>query len=181
MTALADVDADEEKPRKKRKYVPSRRGGVIELDTPQCEPTRHPDCDSRKTIRLLGSSTSTILLSLADVPWLLTWLADAASTDGVPMTEELVLTTNSPAVAGSQVWLAEIIKQYAVQVIMGDFNMALFRAIPEFRSRGILVDVGAWYLWKSLDGEPMSDSCGNFVRELAWRVQSLHRTWPFSC
>ena len=43
---------------------------------------------------------------------------------------------------------------------MADFNMALFMAVSEFRSRGIVVDVGAWYPWKSLKGKPMSDSCG---------------------
>ena len=53
-----------------------------------------------------------------------------------------------------------------MKVIMGDHNMALFRAISDFRSRGIEVDVGAWYPWESLQGEPMSDSCGMFFVNL---------------
>ena len=59
-------------------------------------------------------------------------------------------------------WLSEKIKTYEVKVLMGDFNMSLFRVIPELRSRGAVIDLGAWYPWKSLKGEPMSDSCGIF-------------------
>ena len=59
-------------------------------------------------------------------------------------------------------WLSEKIRIYEVQVLMGDFNMSLFRVIPELRSRGAVIDLGAWYPWKSLRGEPMSDSCGIF-------------------
>ena len=49
---------------------------------------------------------------------------------------------------------------------MGDFNMSLFRVIPELRSRGAVIDLGAWYPWKSLEGEPMSDSQGIFFVNL---------------
>ena len=63
-------------------------------------------------------------------------------------------------------WLSEKIKQFKVQVVMGDFNMSLFRVIPELRSRGAVIDLGAWYPWKSLEGEPMSDSCGIFFVDL---------------
>ena len=59
-------------------------------------------------------------------------------------------------------WLWEKIQQFNVQVLMGDFNMSLFRVIPELRSRGATIDLAAWYPWKSLEGEPMSDSCGIF-------------------
>ena len=58
--------------------------------------------------------------------------------------------------------LWEKIVRFNVQVLMGDFNMSLFRVIPELRSRGAVIDLGAWYPWKSLEGEPMSDSCGIF-------------------
>ena len=63
-------------------------------------------------------------------------------------------------------WLSEKIQRYKVQVLMGDFNMSLFRVIPELRSRGAVIDLGAWYPWKSLKGEPMSDSCGIFFVDL---------------
>ena len=59
-------------------------------------------------------------------------------------------------------WLFEKVRDYRVQVLMGDFNMALFRVIPELRSRGLTVDLGAWYPWKTPAGTPMSDSCGIF-------------------
>ncbi len=60
------------------------------------------------------------------------------------------------------VWLVEKIKEHDVRVLMGDFNMSLFRVIPELRSRGTTVDLGAWYPWKEPAGAPMSDSCGIF-------------------
>ena len=63
-------------------------------------------------------------------------------------------------------WLAKLITMYNAQVVMGDFNMALFMAVKEFRSRGMVVDAGARYPWKSLKGEPMSDSCGIFFINL---------------
>ena len=63
-------------------------------------------------------------------------------------------------------WLSEKIEAYEVQVLMGDFNMSLFRVIPEVRSRGAVIELGAWYPWKSLKGEPMSDSCGIFFVHL---------------
>ena len=49
---------------------------------------------------------------------------------------------------------------------MGDFNMSVFRVVPELRERGVTIDLGAWYPWKSLGGEPMSDSCGIFFVNL---------------
>ena len=59
-------------------------------------------------------------------------------------------------------WLSKKICDFKVQVLMGDFNMSLFRVTPELRSRGAMIYLGAWYPWKSLEGEPMSDSCGIF-------------------
>ena len=58
------------------------------------------------------------------------------------------------------------INDFRVQVLMGDFNMSLFRVVPELRERGVMIDLGAWYPWKSLEGEPMSDSCGIFFVNL---------------
>ena len=63
-------------------------------------------------------------------------------------------------------WLSQQIENYNVQVLMGDFNMSLFMVIPELRSRGVKIDLGAWYPWKSLEGEPMADSCGIFFVNL---------------
>ena len=63
-------------------------------------------------------------------------------------------------------WLQLKTNDFRVQVLMGDFNMSLFRVIPELRSRGVKIDLGAWYPWKSLAGEPMTDSCGIFFVNL---------------
>ena len=60
-------------------------------------------------------------------------------------------------------WLEQKLRQYNVKVLMGDFNMSLFRVIPELRSRGVVIDLAAWYPWKAKDdGEAMADSCGIF-------------------
>jgi hypothetical protein len=63
-------------------------------------------------------------------------------------------------------WIWKKIETFNVQVLMGDFNMSLFMVIPELRSRGVKIDLGAWYPWKSLEGEPMTDSCGIFFVNL---------------
>jgi hypothetical protein len=63
-------------------------------------------------------------------------------------------------------WLWDKLVKFDVRVLMGDFNMALFRVIPELRSRGATVDLGAWFPWKSLAGTVMSDSCGIFFLDL---------------
>ena len=41
-------------------------------------------------------------------------------------------------------WLLAKITKYDVEVLMVDFNMSLFRVIPELRSRGVQMDFGAW-------------------------------------
>ena len=48
-------------------------------------------------------------------------------------------------------WLWTKICDFKVQVLMGDFNMSLFRVVPELRERGVMIDMGAWYPWKSLE------------------------------
>ena len=70
----------------------------------------------------------------------------------------LVLGNTKLEAFGDFLW--EKIDRFKVQVLMGDFNMSLFRVIPELRSRGAVIDLGAWYPWESLEGKPMSDSCG---------------------
>ena len=47
-------------------------------------------------------------------------------------------------------------------MLMGDFNMSLFLVAPELRSRGVTIDLAAWFPWKALDGTPCADSCGIF-------------------
>ena len=67
-------------------------------------------------------------------------------------------------IAYKQFWARcyDLCKTHNVDVLMGDFNMSLFRVIPEFRSRGVTIDLAAWYPCTSLAGVPCSDSCGIF-------------------
>ena len=62
-------------------------------------------------------------------------------------------------------WLWYNIKHSRVDVLMGDFNMSFFNVVPELRSRGAVVDLAAWYPWKSAAGEPCADSCGIWFLE----------------
>ena len=62
---------------------------------------------------------------------------------------------------------ASYIKEFGVEIMAGDFNMALTRVIPELRSRGLDVDCIVWYPWvhrtEHLFGQPLGfDSCGIF-------------------
>ena len=54
-------------------------------------------------------------------------------------------------------------------MLLGDFNMSLWRVVPELRSRGVHASLVAWYPWAAeVDGElrPYTDSMGIFtVRE----------------
>ena len=49
-----------------------------------------------------------------------------------------------------------------IDVLMGDFNMALFETIPELRRRGVIIDLAAWFPWRTLQGVPCADSCAIF-------------------
>jgi len=61
-------------------------------------------------------------------------------------------------------WLADELKQHQVHVLMGDFNMSLFRVVPELRSRGVEAKLVSWFPWRSQEtNEIMVDSCGIFV------------------
>ena len=55
-------------------------------------------------------------------------------------------------------WLAEI----ECDVLMGDFSLQLFAVVPELRSRGVRIDLAAWFPWKRNDGIPCADSCAIF-------------------
>ena len=60
--------------------------------------------------------------------------------------------------------LAEAIMVFQVRIFGGDFNMALFCVIPEMRARGILVNIAAWFPWKSMPvGSTKIDSMGIFI------------------
>ena len=46
---------------------------------------------------------------------------------------------------------------------MGDFNLWLWRVIPQLREKGLVINLFAWFLWKTREkGGAMRDSCGIF-------------------
>ena len=49
--------------------------------------------------------------------------------------------------------LAELIMEYKVRLVNGDFNMDTIRAISELRARGLCVNVSAWYPWFKNGGD----------------------------
>ena len=73
-------------------------------------------------------------------------------------------------------WLADKIKQHGVQVLMGDFNMSLFKVVPELRSRGVPAAVAAWYPWRTKGNTPktMADSCGIFMCVPCWTTECTY-------
>jgi hypothetical protein len=42
-------------------------------------------------------------------------------------------------------WCYGLCVQHKVDVLMGDFNMSLFKVIPELRQRNVVIDLAAWY------------------------------------
>ena len=59
--------------------------------------------------------------------------------------------------------LRAYIAQYQIDILMGDFNMSLFKVVPELRNGGVKVEMIAWYPWKATGGQAMADSCGMFL------------------
>jgi len=53
----------------------------------------------------------------------------------------------------------DLIRAHNVTILMMDANMALFLVIDSLRSRGVHVDVTAWYPWVTIDGHNGCDSC----------------------
>ena len=57
-------------------------------------------------------------------------------------------------------WLA--VAANDTDVLMGDFNMALFLVVPQLRQRQVIIDLTAWFPWKLPNCTPMVDSCAIF-------------------
>ena len=75
-------------------------------------------------------------------------------------------------------WLEERCR--ACDVIMGDFSLQLLAVIPTLRSRGVKIDLAAWFPWKAVDGTPCADTCAIFfvnrpgVYQLTKGLADLH-------
>ena len=77
--------------------------------------------------------------------------------------------------------LHRVLVDHKVDVLMGDFNMALWKVVPELREMRLDIVLVSWYPWKSSDGDACCDSCGIFFvgkapGEVALKagLQSLH-------
>ena len=81
-------------------------------------------------------------------------------------------------------WLNDAILKYKVDVMMGDFNMSFFKVTDQLRSRGLEIDLAAWYPWKADSGTTMADSCGIFfigykaTFKLCYGLDCLHANDP---
>ena len=76
--------------------------------------------------------------------------------------------------------LAAILQDNNVDILCGDFNMALTQTLPRLRGLGLRLETAAAYFWRGLDGAPCLDSCGIFVLNrpgeytLCWPLSALH-------
>ena len=60
-------------------------------------------------------------------------------------------------------YLADKCRLYGVHVLMGDFNMSLFKVVPELGSQRIEAHLCSWFPWMAEEEQVlMSDSCGIF-------------------
>ena len=74
---------------------------VTRLLRPQRDPGSQPDCTETRKARLLPLGTNSVWIAVADVPWMLTWLADEVESGGVaPLTDEAVQLETNTSVEG---------------------------------------------------------------------------------
>ena len=59
-------------------------------------------------------------------------------------------------------------------VLMGDFGKMVLKVVPELRSRGVVIDLAAWYPFRTVRGEPWVCSSA-FFHWATWRVQAKER------
>ena len=86
MEALATLEPQKEPPKRRKVYVSKRRQNLItEIEMRELEPTKHPNSERTRAVKLLPLSTNSLWLSTDDVGWLVSWLADELETGGVPM------------------------------------------------------------------------------------------------
>ena len=98
MEALAALQDEAGAPKRRKAYVSKRRKDQItEIDMRELEPTKHPNSEHRRAVKLLALSTNSLWLSTGDLDWLVTWLADEVETGGVPM--EDAVASDEAAVA----------------------------------------------------------------------------------
>ena len=79
--------------------------------------------------------------------------------------------------------LAQNIQEHEVDILAGDFNMAMTDVIPGLKRCGVDASVAAWYPWKTQTGDLAADSCAIFfVRahavgrfKLTYPLELIHR------
>ena len=52
----------------------------------------------------------------------------------------------------------EMLTTHGVDIMMADANMAACKMVTELRSRGLIINVAAWWPWKDEQGRPKMDS-----------------------
>jgi len=73
-------------------------------------------------------------------------------------------------------WLPKLIKDFDVDILMGDFNMWLWKLIPQLRDKDVVINLLAWFPWKTKeDGIAMCDSCGIFLCKHVTYSTKLHK------
>ena len=92
MAALEPIADQCETPKKRQSPYVSKRGKntFTAVTMLELERTSHPDCEKKRTVRLLALSTSSLWLSTDDMEWLVTWLAAEYNMGGVPLLEAAV-------------------------------------------------------------------------------------------
>ena len=106
----------------------------------------HGETKRSKTSRVRGIAYSRSIIAKVTLPHNVGFLGREHVAMVVHMHNELAnLILGPDKLEAFWDWLWEKIDRFKVQVLMGDFNMSLFRVIPELRSRGVVIDLGARY------------------------------------
>ena len=147
MSALADIDDkandDFVTPTKTNRRRTCQQ--VTEVLMPQRDPRSHPDCTDTRKVRLLPLGTNSVWIAVADVPWMLTWLADEVESGGVaPLTDEAVQLETNTSVEGVHIrwsfdgaWEAIILagpkKGYTTKSYVAYMSPAKWAQCPQLR------------------------------------------------
>ena len=117
------------------------------------------------TDRTRATAYSRILVVTVAMPWTVDRLGDKHTVMAVHLHYMTAKKEKGFAKAYKDSWdeLCTVINQYNVDVLAGDFNMALCEVIPEMRSRGLEISLASWYPWRGVCGEMMMDSMAIFI------------------
>ena len=75
--------------------------------------------------------------------------------------------------------LARRILHFGIVMLMGDFNMALLKMRQELHSRGVRIQLLAWYPWRNTSGKTILDSLGIFSVNIHVSIRLHHSLSSF--